>query len=126
MKIICGSREIASDLAILVGAPSATRTRDLLLRRHNGPSGVQAVQDPRRRRAKQLEAVALGAIFAGSLPHDRGPADFSRMTANSVGLYDQLIWMPSFCGRQVNIPVVTLLTSMYGSPRLTPRISAAA
>ncbi len=33
MKIICGGREIASDLAILVGAPSATRTRDLLLRR---------------------------------------------------------------------------------------------
>jgi hypothetical protein len=33
MKIICGSREIASDLVILGGAPSATRTRDLLLRR---------------------------------------------------------------------------------------------
>jgi hypothetical protein len=33
MKIICGSRKMASDLVILGGAPSATRTRDLLLRR---------------------------------------------------------------------------------------------
>ena len=33
MKITCENRETASDLAILVSAPSATRTRDLLLRR---------------------------------------------------------------------------------------------
>jgi hypothetical protein len=33
MKIIYGSLEMASDLAILGSAPSATRTRDLLLRR---------------------------------------------------------------------------------------------
>jgi hypothetical protein len=33
MKIICEGRKVASDLAILGGAPSATRTRDLLLRR---------------------------------------------------------------------------------------------
>jgi Phage integrase family len=33
MKIICLGRKMRSDLAILRGAPSATRTRDLLLRR---------------------------------------------------------------------------------------------
>ena len=67
MKIICMSREIASDLAIPGGAPSATRTRDLLLRRHNRPSAVQTSELARHRRAKQLKAVALGTIMiAGS------------------------------------------------------------
>jgi hypothetical protein len=33
MKIISENQEVASDLAVVLGAPSATRTRDLLLRR---------------------------------------------------------------------------------------------
>jgi hypothetical protein len=63
MKIICMSRETASDLAILVCAPSATRTRDLLLRRHNHPSAVQTSNDARHQRAKQLKAVAVRTIL---------------------------------------------------------------
>jgi len=59
MKIICRSREAAPDLAILVGAPSATRTRDLLLRRHNRPSAVQTSNDARHPGAKPPQAVAV-------------------------------------------------------------------
>jgi hypothetical protein len=40
-------------------APSATRTRDLLLRRHNRLSAVQTSEDPRHQRAKQPQAVAV-------------------------------------------------------------------
>jgi hypothetical protein len=120
MKITSLRPGTGPDLHGKLGAPSATRTRDLLLRRHNRPSAMQTSNDARHQRAKQLKAVALGATFAGSLPHGRGPVDFSRMTANSVGLYDQLIWMRSFCGRQVHIPVVTLVTSLYGSASAYP------
>jgi hypothetical protein len=59
MKIICRSRKIATDLAILVSAPSATRTRDLLLRRQTGLSAVQTSEDAGRWRAGQPKAVAL-------------------------------------------------------------------
>jgi hypothetical protein len=45
-------------------ASSATRTRDLLLRRHNRPSTVQTSNDARYPRAKQPQAVALGTIMA--------------------------------------------------------------
>jgi hypothetical protein len=66
-----------------VSSPSATRTRVLLLRRHSGRRTVQTSTDARGQRAKQLKAVALGTIFAGSLPYGRGPTDFSRMAAIS-------------------------------------------
>jgi hypothetical protein len=52
-------RETGPDLRWKLGAPSATRTRDLLLRRHNRPSAVQTSEHARRRRAKQPQAVAL-------------------------------------------------------------------
>ena len=43
------------------------------------------------------------------------------MAANSVGLYDQLTWMPSFYGRQAYILVVTLSDEpCTAAPRLTP------
>jgi hypothetical protein len=50
--------------------------RDLLLRRHHHPRAVQTGEHARRRRAKQLKAVAFGTIFAGSLPHGRGRSIF--------------------------------------------------
>ena len=59
LKIIRGSQETGPDLQGKLGAPSATRTRDLLRRRHNRPSAVQTSEHARRRRAKQPQAVAL-------------------------------------------------------------------
>ena len=47
------------------GAPGATRTRDLLLRRHSGPSAVQTSNNARHQRAKQPQAVAVQAILLG-------------------------------------------------------------
>ena len=44
-------------------APSATRTRDLLLRRHNRPSAVQTSNDARHQQAKQPKAVAVRTIL---------------------------------------------------------------
>jgi len=40
-----------------VGAPSATRTRDLLLRRHRRLSAVQTCEDALQMQAKPLKAV---------------------------------------------------------------------
>ena len=83
MKITSVWSETGPDLRWNVSAPSATRTRDLLLRRHNRPSAVQTSNDARHQRAKKLKAVAPGTTFAGSLLHGRGPVDFSRMAAIS-------------------------------------------
>ena len=52
-----------ADLQGKLGAPSATRTRDLLLRRHNRPSAVQTSNDARHHRAKQPQAVAVRTIL---------------------------------------------------------------
>ena len=59
-----------ADLQGKLGAPSATRTRDLLLRRHNRPSAVQTSNDARHQRAKQPQAVAVRTIlrWPGSSP----------------------------------------------------------
>ena len=59
LKIIRNCQQTGADLRRKVSAPSATRTRDLLLRRHNRPSAVQTSEDPRHQQAKQLQAVAL-------------------------------------------------------------------
>jgi hypothetical protein len=59
MKIISGYRNARSDLRRRVGAPSATRTRDLLLRRHSRMSAVQTCGFAGRHRAKLALAVAV-------------------------------------------------------------------
>jgi hypothetical protein len=59
MKIICGCRDRRPDLLRRVGAPSATRTRDLLLRRHSRMSAVQTCGFAGRHRAKLPLAVAV-------------------------------------------------------------------
>jgi hypothetical protein len=67
MKIISGWAEKPSGQRRNQSAPSATRTRDLLLRRHNHPSAVQTSKHARHQRTKQPQAVALGTILvAGS------------------------------------------------------------
>jgi len=63
MKITSLRPETGADLRWKVSAPSATRTRDLLLRRHTDPSAVQTRNDARHRRAKQPQAVAVRAIL---------------------------------------------------------------
>jgi hypothetical protein len=63
LKITHGSPETGPDLHWNGSAPSATRTRDLLLRRHNRPSAVQTSEDARHQRAKQLKAVAVRTIL---------------------------------------------------------------
>jgi hypothetical protein len=59
MKIIGLGRETGSELGEKGSAPSATRTRDLLLRRHKRLSAVQTCEDAGRLRANQPKAVAL-------------------------------------------------------------------
>jgi hypothetical protein len=59
MKIIRKSQQSGSDLGTKGSAPSATRMRDLLLRRHERPSAVQTCEDARGQRANQPKAVAL-------------------------------------------------------------------
>jgi hypothetical protein len=63
-----------ADLRWKVSAPSATRTLDLLLRRHSGASAVQISDDARLQRAKQLKAVAVRAILLGPREYRHLPA----------------------------------------------------
>jgi hypothetical protein len=46
-----------------LGAPSATRTRDLLLRRHSGPSAALTCEDAGQQRPIGSKAVAPWTIF---------------------------------------------------------------
>ena len=47
-----------ADLGYKRGAPGASRTRDLLLRRHTGPSAAHTSEDARHQQAKPRQAVA--------------------------------------------------------------------
>ena len=63
MKITSLRPRTGPDLRGKLGAPSATRTRDLLLRRHNRPSAVQNSSNARHQRAEQPKAVAARTIL---------------------------------------------------------------
>ena len=57
MKITSLRPETGADLQWKASAPSAARTRDLLLRRHTDPSAVQTRNAARHQRAKQAQAA---------------------------------------------------------------------
>lgn len=57
------TRETGLHLRRKERAPGASRTRDLLPRRHTGPSAAHTSKDARRRRAKQPQAVVLKSIL---------------------------------------------------------------
>jgi hypothetical protein len=68
VKIISACGDAQSDPGFLSGAPSATRTRDLLLRRHRRLSAVQTGKDARRARAKvPMAVVPLTILASGGL-----------------------------------------------------------
>ena len=56
-------------------APSATRTRDLLLRRHNRPSALQTSNDVRHQRAKQLKGSCSRGALRWEPASRSGPVD---------------------------------------------------